>query len=128
MGVELDYKDQVKIVSTTLTADGYGTEVIEEIHDIDGLMIHNSGLQHSRFRTEIISDAEVYLDPEDEFIQSKSYRLEGMYILANQFNNTDSQEWYKIIQVIIGEDKLLDNEIDTISCQLKKTSEVPSVS
>lgn len=128
MAVELDYKDTIQLVSTQLSTDGYGTEVIDEIHDVAGLFIENTGWVHSNFRSELVADAEVYLDPNDDFVIENAYRLEGMYILANRYGGTDALQWYKITQVIVGEDKLLDNQIDNVNCQLKKTSEVPGVS
>lgn len=128
MAIELDYKDVVQLVSTHLSTDGYGTEIINEIEDVSALFIENTGWQHGNFRSEITADAEVYLDPSNDFVIENAYRLEGMYIIANRFGSTDGLSWYKIEQVIIGEDKLLGNEIDNVNCQLKKTSEVPSVS
>ena len=128
MGVALDYKDTVQLVSTHLSSDGYGTEIVDEIFDVNALFLSNTGWQHGNFQTSVTSDAEVYLDPEDEFVIENAYRLEGMYIIANRFDGTDESSWYKITQVIVGEDKLLDNQIDNVNCQLKKTSEVPNVS
>lgn len=128
MGVLLDYKDTVQLISTQLASDGYGTEIVDEVNDVQALFLSNTGWQHGNFQTQTTSDAEVYLDPEDEFVMANAYRLEGMYILANRFEGEDSQEWYKITQVIVGEDKLLDNQIDNVQCQLKKTTEVPNVS
>lgn len=128
MGIGLDYKDTVRLISTQLTSDGYGTEIVDEVHDVQALFLSNTGWQHGNFRTEILADAEVYLDPEDPFVIENAYRLEGMYILAERFGSDEDASWYKIEQVIVGEDKLLDNQIDNVNCQLKKTSEVPNVS
>lgn len=128
MGVLIDYKDTVRVIKTTITNDGYGTEIIDEVEDVNGLFITNTGWIHGNFQTEITSDAEVYLDPENEFVSENAYRLEGMYVVANPFGSSEELAWYKITQVIVGEDKLLDNQIDNVNCQLKKTSEVPNVS
>lgn len=126
--VDLDYKDTVQVVKTHITTDGYGTEIIEEIADVEALFISNTGWQHGSFQTDVTSDAEVYLNPENDFIVANAYRLEGMYVVSNRFGDSEPLAWYKITQVIIGEDKLLGNEIDNVNCQLKKTSEVPGVS
>lgn len=126
--VQLDYKDTVQLVKTTLATDGYATEIIDEIEEVNALFISNTGWQHGNFRSDVISDAEVYLDHENEFVVENAYRLEGMYVIANRFEGSEELSWYKITQVIIGEDKLLGNEIDNVNCQLKKTSEVPGVS
>lgn len=128
MGVVLDYKDSLQIVSTVLPLDGYGTEIVNEIVDVNGLFISDTGWQHGNFQTGTIADAEVYLDPENEFVVENAYRLEGMYIVSDRFGEDDNLAWYRIIQVIVGEDKLLDNRIDNVNCQLKKSSEVPNVS
>lgn len=128
MGVALDYKDTVQLISTKLASDGYGTEIVDEVHDVQALFLTNTGWQHSNFQTSVTSDAEIYLDPEDEWVIENAYRLEGMYVLANRFGSSDGESWYKITQTIVGEDKLLDNEIDNVNCQLKKTAEVKYVS
>jgi hypothetical protein len=128
MGVLLDYKDTVQLISTHLSSDGYGTEIIDEIHDVTGLFLENTGISHGNYRTEVTADAEVYLDPTDSFVEENAYRLEGMYVVCNRFGGTEALQWYRIEQVIIGEDKLLGNTIDNVNCQLKKTSEVPGVS
>lgn len=125
---DLVYKDTVSIVTVTLSSDGYGTEIIESVNEVPALVIHDTGFQHGNYRSEVNSDAEVYLDPTDSFVIDNYNRLEEMYVIANQFGNTDAQEWYKVEKVIVGEDKLLSNQIDNVKCQLKKSSVVPNVS
>ncbi len=128
MGVLLDYKDDVQLVMTEVSSDGYGMEVVKEVHEVTGLFLENVGVSHSNYQTNTTSDAEVYLDPCDQFVIDNAYRLEGMYVVCNRYGGDDVYQWYRITQVIIGEDKLLGNEIDNVSCQLKKSSEVPGVS
>jgi hypothetical protein len=128
MGVSLEYKDDLQIVSTKLRSDGYATDVIDEIVDIKGLFFSTTGIQHGDFKTSVRSDAQVYIDPTNDFVVNNSNRLEGMYVISNPFGEDVETAWYRIISVLIGQDKLLENEIDNISCLLKKTSELNYVS
>lgn len=128
MSIPLNYKDTVQLVKHKLTADGYATEVIDEIVEVKALFIENTGWQHGGYQTAVTSDAEVYINPKDSFVKANFNRLDGMLIIANRYGNRDQQQWYRIISVIIGEDKLLGNTIDNISCQLKKTTEIFRVS
>lgn len=128
MCILLDYKDSFKLVKPRLSDDGYETEVIDEIYDVNGLFISATGFQRGNNQTAVTSDAQVYIDPTNEVVLANYDRLEEWYIIASPFGGSDHQSWYKIEQVIIGQDKLLENEIDNINLQLKKTSEIPSVS
>ena len=128
MGVPLNYQDTIRLVKTTLPLNGYTTQIIEEIEEVDALFIQNTGWSHSEFQNQIDSDAELYIDPENSFVIENVYRLEEMYVVANLFSDTEADCWYKITSVAVGMDKLLSNQIDNILLQLKKTAEIPSVS
>ena len=51
-----------------------------------------------------------------------------MLVIANPFGSDDGDAWYKIIDVRIGRDALLSNQIDNILVSLKKTTEIVGVS
>lgn len=126
--VTLSYSDQLQIVKPKLASDGYGTEVIDSVNDVDGLFIADTGYAHGGHQSSVISHAQVYVDPENDFILNNYLRLEGMYVIANPFGDPETQAWYKIIDVVIGQDKLLENEVNNILCTLKKSSEIHYVS
>ncbi len=129
MSIPLTYKDTIQLVKPTLGSDGYGTEFAGEIASVSALFIENTGWQHGGYQSQITSDAEVYIDPDNTFVKENFNRLEGMMVVANRYGNvSSSQQWYRITSVIIGEDKLLGNSIDNINCQLKKTSEIEDAS
>lgn len=128
MSVPLEYKDVVQLIVPSLSADGFATEIISEIEDVPGLFLSTTGYQHGGFQSADVSDAQVYLDPENDFVIDHFNRLEGMLVVANPFGEAEHMAWYRITSVITGQDKLLDNQIDNILCQLKKTKELPYVS
>jgi hypothetical protein len=128
MSIGLTYKDTIQLVKTKLGTDGYATEVIDQIVEVPALFIANTGWTHGGWQTNISSDAELYIDPTHEFVQANHNRLEGMLVIHTRYGGDTADEWYRIIAVIVGEDKLLGNTIDNINCQLKKTSEVVNVS
>lgn len=126
--VDLDYKDTVQLVTVRLSSDGYGTELIDQVHDVPALFIANTGRTRGGNQTIITSDASVYLDPESDIVQSLHNRLEGMLLIARPFGVSRPEAWYRIETVAVGQDKLLGNEIDNIECFLKKSTEIPYVS
>lgn len=128
MPIGLDYKDSVQLVKTTLPLNGYTTQIVDEIEEVPALFIQRTSFTHSDFQNQINADGEIYIDPLNSFVIENVYRLEEMYVIANEFSDTESQCWYKIISVVIGQDKLLTNSIDNVLLRLKKTAEIPSVS
>jgi len=128
MSVELDYKDTVQLVKVKRSSDGYATEVIDELVDVNALFLANTGWVHGQNQSGVTSDAQVYLDPENDFVLDNYNRLEGMLLIYNKFGEDEGDAWYRIESVIVGEDKLLDNQIDNIQCSLKKTTEINYVS
>ena len=126
--VNIDYKDTISIVETTLSSDGYATEIIKSLNEVSALFITAIGQQQGGHQNSITSTAEVYIDPTNEFVMNNYFRLEGMLIIANPFGDDTAASWYRIDQVTIGQDKLLSNQIDNISCALSKSTEIKYVS
>jgi hypothetical protein len=50
-----------------------------------------------------------------------------MYILAPLFGVDDPNGWFKIVDVTINRDHLLNNVIDNVELKLKKTRPIPGV-
>ena len=128
MSVCINYQDTIQLVKTTIPLNGYTTQIIEEIEEVPALFIQSTSWSHSDFQNQIGSDAQIYIDPSNEFVIENVYRLEEMYVIANMFGDNNTNCWYKIIAVTVGQDKLLTNNIDNVLLSLKKTSEIPSVS
>lgn len=126
--VGLDYVDTIQLVTTQLSSDGYASEQVLEVTDVPALFIANTGWAHAGNQSVVTSDAQMYIDPTNETVLEKFDRLEGMLVIAHPFGEDEAEAWYRITQVIIGQDKLLDNQIDNISCLLKKSTEIPYVS
>lgn len=122
----LDYKDTVQLVDPLV--DEYGGEKIGRVETVNGLFISNTGFNHTSNQSGINSDAELYIDPEHFFVREVYKRLEGMLIIANRYNSEEEESWYRVIDVSIGEDKLLSNQIDNVLLRLKKTTEIGYVS
>jgi hypothetical protein len=113
-------KDTVKLATTT--PDGYGDRTVTVLTEVSSLFIQRTGAEHSDNIDGIISDATVYLDPQDPVVLDNSYRLEGMYIIAQPFGQDQEESWYKIVSVNVGQRKLLNNAVDNIYCRLQKVA------
>lgn len=117
--IGLDYKDTIRIVDQTF--DGYGDETINESVDVPALFLQSTGEVHALNTQILTSDAHAYIDPTDEFVIENAYRMEGMLVQANPFDGNEDDAWYKIIRVVVGQDKLLTNSIDNVHIYLSKT-------
>lgn len=115
--IGLEYKDTIEIYE--ITSDGYGDE--EGVpHTVPALFLVGTGTNRSFNVDNIIADAHAYVDPKNEFLISKAYRIEGLLIKANPFGGADSEAWYRITMARVGQDKLLTNQIDNVHIYLQK--------
>lgn len=122
----MTYTDTVKLATTT--TDGYGDHTVQVLANVKALFIQRTGFEHAASIEGVSSDAIVYLDPRDETVLSNSYRLEGMYVIAQPFGQTQTESWYRITGVNVGQRKLLNNVVDNIHCTLQKVAGLPYVS
>ena len=122
MSICIDYKDAVTIIEPKY--DKFGSESIGESHEVKCLFSQTTGWSHSSHNMQVNSDANLLVDPEDEFVIENANRLEGMLVIANPFGYSQIESWYRITNVSVNEDKLLCNEIDNISISLKKTTSI----
>lgn len=126
MGVCIEYKDTIRLAEVVI--DGYGNEKLTNLESVPALFVQNTGFDHNNNQDAVTADAIAYIDPANEYIQSVFNRLEGMLVIANRFGSADSESWYRITDVAVGEDKLLDNRIDNIQVLLKKSTAINYVS
>jgi hypothetical protein len=122
----IDYKDELQLISTI--TDKYGAQNILSISTIPCLILSNTGFSHGGFEDNIISDLQVYIDPENTVVKSKAYRLEEELVIVSRFGSLQEDSWYKIIDVSVNEDKLLCNKVDNVLLSLKKTVGINYVS
>lgn len=119
-----NYKDIINIYDYVI--DGYGTEKFTDFVSIPSMFFQNTGWANGSNMLEIDSDAYAYVDPENTFVKTNFNRLEGMMVEANPMGDTNTARvWYRIIDVNVGQDKLLCNKIDNIVIRLKKSTEIP---
>lgn len=126
MSLGLDYIDTVQLVQPVI--DAYGAEKIGRIETVKCLFISKTGSSHSANEDNIDSDASLYIDTSNQFVLENCNRLEEYLIISSMFGSQTGDSWYKIINVSIGVDKLLNNEIDNIKLSLKKTVGIQYVS
>lgn len=114
------YIDTVQLATTT--DDGYGDATVTVLTESKAVFIQRTSASHELNTDVVLSDATVYLDPKNSVVTANLYRLEGMYIIANPFGDTQNRSWYKISSVNVAQRKLLNNAIDNIYCQLEKVA------
>ena len=118
MNLFLNYKDPVILINTT--QDGYGDNTVSHVEHLYGLFVQKTGQSQINYTEIISSDAHVYLDIQNEYVLENAFRLEGMYIIANVEDFSQDESWYRISRAVVGQRKLLDNEINNVECFLTK--------
>lgn len=118
--------DTVKLATTT--SDGYGDKTVTILTEVDSLFIQRTAVVHESNTEGVESDATVYLDPQNAVVLENAYRLEGMYIIAQPFGQSDTESWYEIVGVNVGQRKLLNNVVENIHCSLNKVAGLAYVS
>ena len=113
-------KDTCQLAS--ISNDGYGDRTVNVLTTINCLFLQHNGMTHNSNVNLATSDAHVYLDIENAEIRGRGYRLEGLYLLINPFGADDDESWYKITNVVVGQRKLLNNEVDNVHAFLKKVA------
>lgn len=114
------YPDTVKIATTD--TDGYGDETVTGLYEVRASFIKRAGTNRTNSSDGETSDAAVYLLPTDPRVLEIKDDLEGMYILAEPFGDSN---WYRISDANVAERKLLDNAIDNVYCRLEKVAGMP---
>lgn len=123
----LEYPDTATFYE--VASSGYRNEkIIQESGSVRCIVIQSTGTITNRNQELVDADAILYPDPTDAFITEHFNRLEGMFVLAALFGAADADSWYKVETVTVNRDHLLNNEIDNIEVQLKKSAPVALVS
>lgn len=123
----LEYKDTATFV--TVSSNGYAnSKVIEGQFSVPCIFLQSTGFVHGNNQDAITADAICYPDPTNYFVLENFYRLEGMYIIEPLYDGSDDESWYKIENVYVNRDHLLDNIIDNVQLLLKKTEKINGVS
>ena len=123
--MRLNYKDSVILVDPVIT--GFGAEKIGRQETVNCLLTPVRGFSQGGYQQVIDADMVCYLDPNNSFVQEVSNRLEGMLVITN-LGDSQSDAWYRIDSVSVGESKLLDNSLDNIQVNLKKSTAIANVS
>lgn len=126
MSVPLKYVDTIKLVKPVI--DKYGTNKIGQVEEVKCIFITRTGFAHTNNQEVISTESSVYIDPENEFVLNNSNRLERFFVIASRFGSDEGDSWYKVVNVSIGMDKLLNNKIDHIKLTLDKTAGIKYVS
>ncbi len=114
----LVYKDTVRLIQTS--QNGYGDNAVTVDEQVGALFHEGTSQSQNGYVERIACDAHVYLDIENAFVQANAFRLEGMYVVANLYGGRESESWYKISRVVVGQRKLLDNSVNNVHCYLTK--------
>lgn len=116
------YQDTVRLID--LAVDGYNDKVVDTDVLVKALFHLGASYSNENADTLYESDAHVYLDPRNSEVLSAIYRLEGWYIVpvATPFAYYQKESWYRIERVVVGQRKLLNNNVDNVHCFLKKVA------
>lgn len=123
----IDYPDLATFYS--VAPEGYGAnKQVVEAEEVPVIFVQSTGYIKTGNAENIDADAVIYPDPENAFITENHFRIEGMYIKCSPFGGDAVDSWYKVTRVSVFKDHLLNNEVDNVELQLKKSAALPGVS
>jgi len=127
MTLRLNYRETVTIVK--VESDGYkNSKVVVGQAVVPAIFLQNTSFLNDNFQENSDADAVCYPDFTSSFLVSNNFRLEGMYVLAPLFDVNSNDGWYKITNVRINRNHLLDTDIDNIELLLKKSTRIMGIS
>ena len=111
--------DTVRIMNSAV--DGYGDAIVLEESVVKGAFFQGTSTKRSG-QTDMLEayDAHCYVDETDPFVVENGYRLEGMYLVCDLYSFNQDECWYRIADVKLGIDKLMDNKVNNCHCFLQK--------
>lgn len=127
MNLVLEYPDTATFVLAQSGVYGNNKTMLEQFA-VDVIFVQNLQFRRFGYQDQIDADALCFPDITNEFVMEHANRLEGMYVLMPLYGAADNISWFKVTQVIVNRDHLLNNEIDNIELRLKKASPIPGVS
>lgn len=116
----LKYRDSAEFFSTITDRYGNDKEILSQ-SAVEVVFLQSTAYLRNEFQENVDADAVLYANPKNQFIIDNYMRLEGMYVRCVLYNSPDSEAWYKVTEVAINRDHLLENKIDNVECLLKKT-------
>lgn len=127
MTLVLNYPDTATFVKVESTGYANDKESQQQI-DIPVIFIQSTGFVRAGYQENVDADAICFPDFTNAFIVANHNRLEGMYVRAPLFSETNAESWYKVESATVNRDHLLGNTIDNIELRLKKTRPISGVS
>lgn len=127
MTLKLNYRDTATFVRVGSGNYKNDKAVIEQAN-VPVIFIQNTGFLNNEFQENVDADAVCYPDFTNAFLISNDYRLEGMYVLAPLFGASSDEGWYKVINVTVNRNHLLDTDIDNVQLLLKKSTPIGNIS
>jgi len=122
----MKYPDTVILVNPVI-GDAYGSEKIGRQETVKANVGQVTGYTQADNSASITSDSIAYLDPTNSYVLEMVERLEGM-LLITSFGETQADAWYRIETVNVGKRGLLNNQLDNVQVNLKKTTPIVGVS
>lgn len=121
-----DYQDTATFVWTS--SNEYGDRTVIDTAEVDCSFFQDISFIRSQFADSLDTDAIMYVDPDNQALLDKYYRLEGVYVLIDLFGASEESSWFRVVKATISRDNLLSNQIDNIELALKKARPIPNVS
>lgn len=123
MNLPINYKDAILLVQ--VGTNGYGDEGVVHVEKLNGLFHQGLSQREQQYVAQLGCECHIYLDVENEFVKKNFIRLEGMYVVCNLYGDDDDKCWYKIERCVVGQRKLLENDVNNLHCYLSKATALP---
>lgn len=121
--MRMPFSDTVTLYEVTYSED-YAKPTLSDGTSVAAAFEQTTGWQHADFQDAVTADARIYLDPDNTFLTSRAYRIEGLILKANLFTGTDRDQYFEITSAAVIRDTLLGNDVQHVECDLKKVTDL----
>lgn len=119
----MPFSDTVTLYEVTYSED-YGKPTLSGGTSVAAAWEQSTGMQHGDFQDGVTSDGRLYLDPDNAFLTTKGYRIEGLIAKINLFGASDRDQYFELTNVSVIRDTLLGNQVRHIETDLKKVADL----
>lgn len=88
-----------------------------ELHTVRALVALTNGVRRGGLVDALAGDATAYLDPNDAWMRSIGYKIEGFFLTVEKFSVSRT---YKVMNVAIGERHATDGSVSHIEVELEE--------
>lgn len=119
---EINFNDSCVLYEPQSTDDEYNREALTNPSTEACLFIQSTGRTRGDHRENVTGPGRLLFPADSTYLTDRGYRIEGYVALINPFGAAAARQYFRITNVSVNRDHLLENKVRHISCDLQKVN------